>query len=282
MRTDRSEQQKTLQGIPVDLVVPKMTRDQPGPGRRVRQTWPEYQGTSIHHALYLPTDWRPGAKFPVIVEYAGNRYRNANGDVSSGRVEGGNLGYGISGGKGFVWLCLPFVDTAGKKNATEWWGDVDATVQYCLMSVAGVCAQFGGRRSAVFLAGFSRGAIACNYIGLHNNEISKLWVGFIAHDHYDGVCENWPYPGADRASALRRLKRLKNRPVFISQERTTLATREYLHQTGLRLSATFVDLPYCNHTDTWVLRSLPERKRLRGWVRKVLAGEPILKQQGAL
>jgi hypothetical protein len=34
---------------------------------------------------------------------------------------------------------------------------------------------------------------------------------------------------------------------------------------------TFVDLPYRNHTDVWVLRDIPERRRLRQWVRDVLA-----------
>jgi hypothetical protein len=45
----------------------------------------------------------------VIVEYAGNgNYSNASGDVSRGVPEGSNLGYGISGGKGFVSVCAPY------------------------------------------------------------------------------------------------------------------------------------------------------------------------------
>jgi len=44
----------------------------------------------------------------VIVEYAGNgNYANKYGDVSSGEVEGSKLGYGISGGTGFIWICMP-------------------------------------------------------------------------------------------------------------------------------------------------------------------------------
>ena len=50
-----------------------------------------------------------------------------------------------------------------------------------------VCEQYGGDRAAVILTGFSRGAIACNYLGLHNEEIAGLWRAFIPYSHYDGV-----------------------------------------------------------------------------------------------
>jgi len=259
-----------LNDLPADLTPPALTEGAPAPGRRVRHVWPEWQGSAVYHALYLPTDWRPGAQYPVIVEYAGNgNYRSASGDVADGTVEGSNLGYGISAGKGFIWICLPFVDAAKQQNAPQWWGDVAATVQYCQQSVVRVCQQFGGDSRAVFLAGFSRGAIACNYIGLHDEAIAKLWVGFIAHSHYDGVIETWPYPAADRAAALVRLRRLNGRPVFVSQERAVTPTRRYLEATGVRAPFTYLELPYPNHTDAWVLRDVPERQQLRDWVRNI-------------
>jgi hypothetical protein len=62
-------------------------------------------------------DWKPGRRYPVIVEYAGNgNYANKYGDVSTGEVEGSKLGYGISGGNGFIWICLPYVNTLENKN----------------------------------------------------------------------------------------------------------------------------------------------------------------------
>ena len=97
-----------------DLAVPGVVRDVPAPGRRARVTAPEYVGTEVHHLLYLPIDWAPGRTYPVIVEYAGNGpFRSRYGDVSTGEVAGSNLGYGISAGRGFIWLCLPFVNEAG-------------------------------------------------------------------------------------------------------------------------------------------------------------------------
>ena len=76
-----------IREVPQDLVTPSMTTGEPSPGRRVRQTAPGYEGTEVHHALYLPTDWRKGRRYPVIVEYAGNGpYRNRIGDKCTGSL----------------------------------------------------------------------------------------------------------------------------------------------------------------------------------------------------
>jgi hypothetical protein len=259
-----------LTSIPADLKTPATTTGEPASGRRVKQTAREYRGTEVYHVLYLPTDWKPGGRYPVIVEYPGNGpYRNECGDVCTGSVEDCHLGYGISGGKGFIWVCLPFVNAKEKRNQFQWWGDVEATVEYCKKTVRRVCEHYGGDLSAVILTGFSRGAIACNYIGLHDDEIAGLWRAFVTHSHYDGV-RDWGYAGSDRASALIRLRRLKNRPVFISQEVTTDDIRRYLADTGVQGRFTFQGLPYRNHRDDWVLRDIPERKRLREWLAAVL------------
>ncbi|MBN1342384.1 MAG: hypothetical protein JXQ73_06875 [Phycisphaerae bacterium] len=260
--------------VPKDLTTPPMTVGEPAPGRRVKQTSPGYEGTRVYHTLHLPTDWRRGERFPILVEYPGNGpYRNGFGDVCTGKVEYCNLGYGISGGKGFLWICMPFVNTETMANQTQWWGDVAATVDYCRTTVRRVCETYGGDSSSVILTGFSRGAIACNYIGLHDDEIARLWLAFIPHSHYDGV-KDWAYPGADRASALRRLKRLKGRASFVSHEGSVEETRRYLAATGVKAPFTFQVLPYRNHRDDWVLRDIPERGRLRAWLGAVLRDRP--------
>lgn len=266
-----------LKNVPKDLETPPMTEAGPAPGRRVKAVTSGYESNAVHHALYLPTNWRPDRKFPVIFEYAGNgNYSNKFGDISLGTVDGSNLGYGISGGSNFIWVCLPFVKITNGQlaNANVWWGDVEATVAYCKLTVREVCAKFGGDTNALFLAGFSRGAIACNFLGLHDDEIAKLWRGFIAHSHYDGVRTNWPYAGADRASALTRLQRLNGRPQFISHEGSTEATKNYLTQTVVKGAFTFVDMPYRNHRDDWVLRDIPERQRVREWLADALRESP--------
>ena len=154
-------------------------------------------------------------------------------------------------------------------NSTIWWGDVEATVDYCKKTVRRICSENGGDESAVFLAGFSRGAIACNYIGLHDDEIASLWRGFICHSHYDGV-DRWPYAESDRKSAAERIARLGNRPQFISHENDVSATRSYLKDVFPGGDFTFLALPFANHTDTWVLRDIPERKIIREWFQNAL------------
>ncbi len=245
---------------------PMLVGAAPSAGKRVRMSLPAYAGTEVHHALYLPIDWQPEKRYPVIVEYAGNGpYSNKFGDISTGKVEDSLLGYGMSGGENFIWLTLPYISEDGQSNQRQWWGSVEKTVDYCKQAVPKVCAEFGGDSDAVFIAGFSRGAIACNFIGLHDDEIAKLWRGFICHSHYDGV-KKWNYATSDRESAAVRLARLAGRPQFISQERSIDATRDYLAEVVPDGNFTFVPLPYRNHTADWLYRDIPERRKLRDWL----------------
>jgi hypothetical protein len=259
-----------LFSITPDLVTPEMTDAAPAAGRRVRQAFGEYSGTGLFHALYLPTDWRPDSKFPVIFEYPANQWVSPDGDACSGKLEDCNLGFGISGGRGFIWVCLPFVDSVAKQQQLRWWGDVNATVAYCKEAARCICRDYGGDENSLILAGLSRGAIACNFIGLHDDDIARLWRGFVAHSHYDGS-EHWPE--CDPASALKRLQRLNGRPQFISHEVSVARTETYVAGTGVQAPFTFVSLPFKNHTDAWVLRDLPERQRLREWVRRLVNGD---------
>jgi len=253
-----------VETIQQDIVTPSVTNDAPAPGKRVRQFNPDYAGSDVYHLLYLPRDWKKEESYPVIVEYAGNKWK-----TSPGTVEGSNLGYGITGGRGVIWICMPYVDRINQKNAETWWGDVEATVEYCKYTVKRICAEYGGEPSSVILAGFSRGAIACNYIGLHDDEIASLWRGFICHSHYDGVKE-WPYSGSDRLAAAERLKRLGNRPQFISHETSVDETKSYLNEVFSAGNFTFLAMGFSAHTDTWVLRNIPERQAVREWFREVL------------
>ena len=229
-------------------------------------TLPSYRDTEVYHALYLPTDWEAGKRFPVIVEYAGNgSYSNRFGDVCDGKVESCKLGYGASGGKGFIWVCAPYISSDHLRNQLQWWGDIEATVGYCTGVVNQICSSYGGDSSAVFIAGFSRGSIACNYIGLHNDVVAGLWRGFICHSHYDGV-RKWGYADSDLLSAAARLARLKGRPQFISHEGSVSETQAYLTNACPNGRFTFVPLPYRNHTDLWTLRDISERAALRTWL----------------
>ena len=270
-----------IRTIKPDLKVPPLAKGKPAPGQRVKGTHPDWQGKAVYHVLYLPADWQPSKKFPVIVEFAGNGpYRSPFGDVSTGHPEASKMGYGISGGKGYIWLCLPYLNDAGQQNVTQWWGNAPRrnagpTVAYAKKTVPWICQQFGGDPQRIVLCGFSRGAIACNFIGLHDDEIAKLWRAFIPYSHYDGV-HRWGYPSGDRSSALLRLKRLGNRPQFICHENSEgrlnlKATRKYLKNTGVKSKFTFCETGYRNHNDAWLLRPGPVRIALRNWLTEVMA-----------
>jgi hypothetical protein len=244
----------------------------PQPGFRVKAVTKGWENSDVYHALYLPRDWKSAVRFPVIVEYPGNGgYRNKYGDTCNGTLEGCSLGFGIGGGLRFIWVCLPFVSKTpkGGEVSLKWWGDVEETKRYCTATVREVCQDWNGNTQQVFLAGFSRGAIAANYIGLHDDAIASLWCGFVCHSHYDGV-RRWGYADDDADSALARLRRLKGRPQWISQEASVNSTKDYLQATGIPGSFTFVPLPFRNHSDQWVLRDLPERRTLRDWVNRCL------------
>ncbi len=269
-----------------DLTAPPMVDGEPAPGRRVRAVLPSHAGTGVYHALYLPSDWTPGGNHPVLVEFAGNGpYRGPHGEISSGRPEGSALGYGLSAGRGCVWLCLPYLNAAGDANVTQWWGDPPGhdpapTVAYAKAAVRAVCGRYGGDPDRVVLCGFSRGAIACNFIGLHDDEIAGLWCGFAAFSHYDGV-RDWGYPGAGRGPAVERLRRLGGRPQLIMGEGrreggNLSATARYLDGipgAGPR-SLTFLPTGFRNHDDAWILRPGAAREAARAWLAETLAPAP--------
>lgn len=259
--------------VPADLRVPELVDGPPAAGKRVRL---ELLKGSPPVILYLPTDWVQGKKHPLIIELAGNgNFKNGFGDTSSGLPEGSKLGYGLSGGKGVVWACLPFLNGAGDKTAVTWWGDApdyrpDSTVAFIKRAVPELCHRFSGDPERVVLCGFSRGAIAANAIGLHDEGIAALWRGFICYSHYDGVIAGWPFDGADSASARQRLARLKGRPQLICAESPLDATRKHLQASGVTGDFTFLETGFRNHNDAWVLRPSAARDSARAWLAKVI------------
>jgi hypothetical protein len=294
--------------IPPDLKVPKVTTGNPTPGKRVLQALPQYEGSAVRHALYLPTDWEEGKTYPVLVEYTGN-----NGTVKGGKA---CQGYGISGGKGFLWICLPYVSKDRKNDMDWWWGDPDLTAAYAMVAITDVCERWGGDPKAVILTGYSRGAIACNYIGLRNDDIARLWLAMVPASHYDN--RRWGMSPAEFQRGPQRLKRLGNTPQYVCGEHhlamkhndpkllkmvhdrrfDTFETakrelglipmtqqegiREFIIKNHPAANITFADFPWVNHTGDWILRDTPERLKLRAWVQNVLVATRIDKQNKKL
>ncbi|MEY4132565.1 MAG: hypothetical protein RL592_623 [Verrucomicrobiota bacterium] len=270
-----------------ELALPPLTDQAPQPGRRASVTTPEYAGTKVHHLIALPDDWTPdwqarGKRWPVIAEYTGN-YFPASG--STGEIEGAALGYGVARGKA-IWIVLPYVAKDHRKNEITWWGDVDATVGYAKTNLPRICAEFGGDPKKVVLCGFSRGAIGVSFLGLHDEEVAKLWCGLWAHDHFDGEKEwkgsDWGAPLAKyRSEATVRLKRLAGRPLLVSGAREE--TRKFLGPIvtegvtfmTIDMLAVFGKFPNASaktaHTDRWPLRDCAATDSARAWFERTTA-----------
>jgi len=104
-------------------VLPPVTDGTPAAGKRVRATATGWEDTHVYHTLYLPTDWRPGGRFPVIVEYPPNSWAPTAETTVDGSVEDTQLGFYQTGGTGFIWVTMPFIDSdpPPAKNTPNWW-----------------------------------------------------------------------------------------------------------------------------------------------------------------
>ena len=270
-----------------DLVLPPLTDQGPKPGKRATVTAPEYAGTQVRHLIALPDDWTPdwkarGKSWPVIAEYTGNYFPTSG---STGEVEGAALGYGVAHGKA-IWVVLPYVAKDHLKNEITWWGDIDATVGYAKTNIPRICADFGGDPKKVVLCGFSRGAIGVSFLGLHDDEVAKLWCGLWAHDHFDGMLEwkghVWGSPLARyREEASVRLRRLAGRPLLVSQAGAqtrrfidTLAPSGVTYLT-VDMAAYFGTFPNelakHPHNDRWPLRDGDATSAARTWFERLTA-----------
>ncbi|HAX97244.1 MAG TPA: hypothetical protein DCY35_12120 [Prolixibacteraceae bacterium] len=254
----------------------------PAAGTRVKQTAPEYAGTKVHHSLYLPKNWFRGEQFPVMVEYAGN-YSLLHG--CTGEVGDAALGYGLSQGIDFIWVVFPFISNDHQTNQLTWWGDEKETVEYCRRNIYRICNEFGGDTSRIILCGFSRGSIAVNYIGLYDDDISKLWHAFITHDHYDGerlwANSYWGSPLEEyRKRAEARLNRLNGRPALVMQAQDPLLIYDYLKEKLHYAEFTFMVIPikelfpeipnevfFNSHTDRWLLAETFYSRKAREWLK---------------
>jgi len=265
-------------------LVPVEETGTPAPGKRVSVTEPEYIGTDVHHSLYLPSHFAGQSKQPLIVEFTGNLYPAVG---STGRVEDAHLGYALTLGRDFIWVVLPFVAKDHQQNEVRWWGDEDATVAYAKVCLPRIIEKYQIDPNRVILCGFSRGAIAASYIGLHDEEIAKLWSAFFTTSHFDGVRE-WPGTAWGtplekyRAAAVARLQRVKGRPWWVGEDNTVDDIAAFLKESGLSgdnflfrpmpMNQYFPQIPtpwFINaHTDMWPLFDTPISQQARDWVRK--------------
>ncbi len=198
------------------VIVPDIERGEPLAGKRVYQKLRGWENTTIEHVLTLPKEWKPGAKYPIIVEYTGNVFYH-KWCHSTGFTDQGNMANGLSRGETFILLNLPFIATDGRQEEPNGWGSIEKTEDYCLEALKFVSAHYGADMTQVFYTGFSRGELAMNYLALRDDRIAPIWRGFIGADPSMPSVKKWQgTPGWNHCAEGwdERGARLHGRPFF--------------------------------------------------------------------
>lgn len=250
------------------IEVPNMERALPAAGKRVR--YPLKDETANRYcALYLPESWTPTGSYPVIVEFPGNLYYTQH-CYSTGRPEQCAIGMGMNRAVESIWISMPFVDYAQRGIAPSGWGNADDTADYTVRMVREIIQHFGGDAANVVLTGFSRGAIACGYIGRRNAEIASLWKGFHACQHYDG--DGWG--GATLAGAKERAHRIGPRPIF-QTDNSAEPMVTMLNEVGAKV--TYATSGLGAHATAMFLDERPSTIQLQNWYRKLVSNPMPIK-----
>lgn len=237
------------------VLIPEVSNDKPSAGERVRYKLSE--DSDIYGVLYLPEDWRKGSSYPMIVEFPGNIFYTAS-CYSTGLPDQCTIGYGVSKGKGVILLSLPFVDYRSGKIATSGWGRPDDTADYAVKMVEKICDTYGADKERIMLTGFSRGAIACGFIGLRNPKIASLWRAIHCCQHFDG--DGWG--GSRYEDAVLRLQNGLTTPQFHT-DNTAPKLKEML--SNAKINATYVNSGLGAHACDMFLDERPSTEQLREW-----------------
>jgi hypothetical protein len=277
-------------------VTPEMQTGKPQPGKRVKVIPDGYAGTNVYHSLYLPEGHTRDKRYPVIVEYTGN---HAPGLGSSGQVKDASLGYATARALGAIWVVMPYLSSDGRTSEKKWWGSETLTMDYCARQLREICMNYGGDPSAVIIIGFSRGAIAVNRLGLHDDRAADIWLAFHSHDHFDGHLR-WSTPWANngdyqayKADAAERAKRYKGRAALIGGEKMdSLASYLSSNQIGTLGKLTILSVPIAQiippddlfinpengekvtHTDKWMNYDSPIADKVVQWYQDVIKNKP--------
>jgi hypothetical protein len=221
-------------------------------------------GSPVRYVLYLPPDWTADGIFPVIAEYSGNIFYFKN-TYSTGKADQGNIGYGMSKGSGVIWVNLPFISPDRTHEQLDGFGNLEATAEYARKVIREVVEKYSGDPGAVLLAGFSRGGAACGFIGLRNNDIADVWLGFHSVSGGDGA--GWF--GSEMPGAIERGGRMKGRSSFITDGAPWQDVLARLKQ-----PFRYMDSQIGAHVDTMFLDNRPSTLAVRKWMTDVLRDRP--------
>jgi len=248
---------------------PPLTDGAPAPGAFVKVVAPEYEGTGVYHAVYLPPGWTPGRRYPVIVESPCNKYGQFLGKVDDTR-----LGYHWSGCRDYVWIVVPYIQN--QANLDYGWGELATTLEYWKVNVPRTMAAVGGDPGAVIVSGFSRGAIGTGWMGLQDDEIADAWLGFYMHSHADAPGGLTPDGGA---GAMVRMGRTRGRASLLSWGAAgdggmVNSTKGADLLTSFGYPVQTYAVPGVGHTEAWIVDDAASREVVQAWLFATVAARP--------
>ncbi|MDA8909049.1 hypothetical protein N9I65_02620 [bacterium] len=250
---------------PGKILVPELEEGMPSPGKRVKYRLAGEERSGIYSVLYLPPSWREGERYPVIVEYPGNIFLNAK-CYSTGLPDQCVIGYGMTKGEGSILLSLPFVDRDADRIIESGFGNAEDTTAYAKAAIEEVVGRFGGDRDHMVLTGFSRGSIACGFIGLRDEEIAAFWKGIHGCQHYDG--SRWRESTME--DAVLRAKRFQGKAIF-QTDNDAEKYRPVVEATRPEVAWTWVNSGLGFHDTAMFLDDRPSTVKLREWYEELIS-----------
>lgn len=259
-----------LDDHPVCPPRPPLTEGAPTPGQFIKVVAPEYEGTGVYHGVYLPPDWTPERRYPVIVESPCNTYGQFTGKVDDTR-----MGYHWTGCRDYVWIVMPYI--LNDANLNSGWGDTPATLEYWRTNVPRTIAAVGGDPGAVVVTGFSRGALGAGWIGLQDDGIADAWAGFYLHSHADAPGNGITPDGGANSPA--RMMRVAGRTSLVSWGAAgdggmtnSVKGADLLTMLGSPVE-TFA-VPGVGHTEVWMIDDSVSRETVQDWLFATIAARP--------
>jgi hypothetical protein len=237
--------------------VPAVVEGAPEPGIRVRVYLEAYP--HAYYVLYLPYNFDDKLAHPLIFESPANPTRLD----PWGYPEETVLGFGLSEGYDFIWVSVPFVDEGGHMIKFVWGNSPETTVNFWLAVLNDLDKRFTIDKKII--AGFSRGAVSCSYIGNFNEEISNKWDGYFAHAHFDGCCQTV------KGDVQERIERIKQKKVLLSAGCDDIALKctemSYERLITNNIPVTILKIPNTGHHPYWILEQNNEAEQARKWAR---------------
>ncbi|AQQ72497.1 hypothetical protein SMSP2_02883 [Limihaloglobus sulfuriphilus] len=259
------------------LHLPPMVNKKPAAGCNVKYQFEEFSGTGVYHSVFLPSNWQPGGKYPVIMDIPGNPFEHYWGDISSGRPESSPIGYGVSNGKA-ICIGLPCISPDGNSHVRAL-GDVKQTVAYMKKVAVWVSREMGGDPARMILTGYSRGGQGTAFLGRYDDEIADIWLGWLHYDGFDMPLEphvhmrKYSYNVTEDdyrvdGNIIKRFARIKGRSTFIVNSGYVNLFEAYNKKYGFPCEHVLTGSR--NHNPDWSLMETETLKQARQWYSRTL------------